>query len=123
MRKVFYPNKLAHSSERDFFRMQAKQKYNEKVDRNKKKYEELTVHYNGLLADMVTVAMEKISQELSPEEIEEICLVGEVSWKKICANVRATSSIIRLKNEAFRDCLIQSLVKKYPQSVATKPQE
>lgn len=122
MRKVFIPNQRAHESERDFFKSQANKKYNNKVERNKKKFEELQAHYNGLLSDMVQVAMNQISPEISPEEIEQICLVGEKEWKKICANVRATSSIIRLKNEAFRDCLIQSLVEKYPQAVATKPQ-
>jgi hypothetical protein len=122
MRKVFYPNKLVHKSEEGFYRNQATQKHKEKVERNKKKFEELLAHYNGLLSDMVQVAMDKISPELSPEEIEEICFAGEVSWKKICANVRATSFVIRLKNETFRDCLIQSLVKKYPQAVDTKPE-
>lgn len=116
-KKVFYPNRLAHTSEASFLFNLNEKKKAEKEKRQDERFHELAAYYHGLLMDMVNHAMSKISPGISESDLETITAAGESAWKTICSQARArNSAIIKLRNESFRENLIKALKAKYPEA-------
>lgn len=115
-RKVYQPNKRAHISEANFYRTLAQKKYDEKVKRQEEKYKQELAHYDGLCNDLVNLAKSKINSDSTPEDIQQYFNTGEAAWKIICARVRKTSSVIALRNDAFKIKLVEELDKIYETS-------
>jgi hypothetical protein len=115
-RKAYQPNKRAHKSEEGFYKDLAQRQYVEKVKRQKEKYDKEVIHYNGLLDDLVKLAMSKINSDSTPEDIQQYFNSGDAAWKIICARVRKTSSVISLRIDAFKFKLVDELDKKYETS-------
>ena len=66
--------------------------------------------------DIVKLTMSKINSDSTPEDIQQYFNTGEAAWKIICARVRKTSSVISLRNEAFKTKLVEELDKIYQTS-------
>lgn len=115
-RKAYQPNQRAHKSEEGFYRELAQKKYVDKVQRQKEKYDKEVIHYDGLLNDLVKLAMSKINSDSTPEDIQQYFNTGDAAWKIICARVRQTSPVISLRIDAFKFKLVAELDKTYETS-------
>jgi hypothetical protein len=111
--KQFFKNEQHQKQLNSLYRRSNMKKYDDKVKRQKEKFDRDVLHYEVLLDDMIKHCMSQINAMSTLEQINELASIGDSGWKIICARVRKTNSVLKLNIDAFQQNLRMELLKVY----------